>query len=251
MAKMDSNIKMNLVIGFYEEEESNLLRLISESIEEEEFNSAKYHTRALNLVRTKLYELKCLYEENFREKYYLQMRLAGAQKALESEQRPEFKSLVLRRIELMTEKLQHFNRGRQFKDSNVSSSLLCETLLALLSNQIGSFSLVVDKKTNLKFQFKKKGKICKTIIPNVKSVLPDYLKDIDYASQFSKQDFLYSRNRIILTLTIGTNKEQFAHSLITTISQLCFEVFGAANNGLESFIVIDELGKGKRNKPGN
>ncbi len=238
--KMNPTSNINMVIALYEEEENNLKKLISDSIEEEEFLSAKYHTTALRIVRKKLFKLNCLNEAGYQEKYHSEMKLSNLYKMLASDKNQEYKDWLIKDIELAKEKLNQLNQNKVIKESSESSNLTRETIADLLSNKIRSFSLIVDNKTNLRFQFKKKGKVLKITIPGIKKIVPDYIEYDHYALQFTKHGFIYSMNRMILTLNIESNHQYFADSLMKILSQLCIEIFGVSVRRFESFLIIDE-----------
>ena len=237
-------LDINLVITLYEEEERNLLKLIADSIEEQEFLISEYHTKALHIIKQKLYQLNCLNDSNYKEKHRLQMYLANMSKMLSSNKYDVYKGSLIHDIESAKTKLYEISQTKSIKERTSDADLMQNYIRDLLKNKISKLSLLIDQKDNLRLDFKKKGRTVQILIPDIKKVLPDYLEDIDCAAQFRKLGFYYSKNKLVLTLHIVNKDEYIDISIMKIVSQVCIDIFGVTTKKHDSVLIVE--GKASR-----
>lgn len=168
------------------------------------------------------------------------MHLSNMSKMLSSNKYALYKDTLVHEIEFAKVKLYELSQTKSIKESSIDADLTQNYIRDLLENKIKRLSLIINQKDNLRLEFKKKGKAFQILIPEIKKVFPDCLEDLDYASQFTRLGFRYSKNKLTLTLHIK-NKAEFVDSTIMEIvSQICIDVFGAATVKYDSFLIVED-----------
>ena len=238
---MTPTFTINTVIALYEEEESNLKKLISNSLEEEEFLIAKYHTTALHIIRQKLFKLNCLHDSGYQQKHHSKMRLSNMTKMLSSDKYADFKDSLINHIEEETLKLNQLNLIGSIKENLGDADLTKRYIIDLLKNHIQGLTIVIDQKNELKLKFFIKGKRLKITIPEIKKVLPEFLENNYYAVEFTKLGFQFSQNKLILSLNIDNDVDSFASTIMQTLSIICIDIFDVAINKFDSFLIIENM----------
>ena len=227
-------------IAFYEEEENSLKKMISDSLEEDDFLIAKYHTTALRMLQQKLFHLNCLKDSAYQEKHRSKMRLLNMEKMLSSDKFLEFRSSTLKHIEEEKIKLHELNLINTIKENKEGEDLIKLNLIDLFNNQIKGLTIVIDDNKGLKLKLKKEGGKLQMSIPEVKKVLPEFIQSDYYSAKFTKLGFEYSKNKLIFSSPIEENFDNYANTIMMLLSVLCIDIFDVAVKKLNSFLVVKE-----------
>jgi hypothetical protein len=206
-----------------EKEQTNLKRLIDQSIRDGEYLMAHYHSEAIGLVNRKLQTLRNLDDKNYDSKKMISQLIRQSELQLEQEYPDRMKDHFKKEIEKLKLELEELEKRE--KVSVRKSVILSENLNLVLSRKQRGIRIVLKKSANFSLEVRRNRLGVKILIRNIKSLRKNYLITDENIQHFYALGFKLSKGENTLTLIRNRSKENLLAEIKTIISKIVFEIF--------------------------
>jgi hypothetical protein len=216
---------LQTLIRILEEEKSNLLKLIDNSVKDQEYLFAHFHFEALRQVNSQLQTLKNLGDELYDEKNSKLETIEGLKKLLETEKSDRIKEYLNKQIGRYYEDLQRLNEITPAPKQESTQHILDNYFNLLFGKKIRLFRLVLNKGDNLALEIKRIKGTIRVTLSNVNRLIKEHILFDERIHKLMGLGFKLSDKRDKLVLTLTGDKNELKEKLRTILLIIVFEVF--------------------------
>ena len=199
--------KLKILIAYYEEEKSRLLKLIDDCLKDEEYQFAHFHQRALYQLNGRLQTWQNIDDIFYDEKSQKQRWITVLERRLENVNSDDLKEYLNKDLQGHKETLEKLNQGSLNKASSENENIFNNILLDLVEKKIKGFKLILKKTDNFLLEFSYRNETLKVILPNVKSLINKWTLHEDNIKIFINLGFVFKDNQSKLVLKLTGKKE--------------------------------------------
>jgi hypothetical protein len=216
---------LQTLIQILEEEKSNLLKLIDESVKDQEYLFAHFHSEALRQVNSQLQTLKNLDDVLYDEKNSKLETIERLKKLLETGKSDRIGEYLNEQIRVYYEDLQKLNEITPAPRQESTQHILNNYFNLLFEHKIRVFRLVLNKSENLALEIKRIKGTIRVTLPYVNRLIKEYILFEERINKLMGLGFKLSGKRDKLILTLTGDKNELKEKLRTILLIIVFEVF--------------------------
>ena len=243
---MDNDLQT--LIQILEEEKSNLLKLIDDSVKDQEYLFAHFHFEALGQVNSQLQTLKNLDDELYDEKNSRLMAIERIRLTLDSGKYDVPREFFEKHLERNQKELQKLNEIPKSLKHHIGDNVLDNHMNLLLKRKLRAFRIVLMKGDNLVIEIKRIKGTIKITLPYVNRLIRNYTLSDERINKFKGLGFEFTDKGDKLIKTLTDETDELRLKLKTLLAIIVFEVFYFKELDKDTYIEIlgkDRVGKGE------
>jgi len=227
--------KLQILIGYYEAEKSNLLLLIDQFVQESDYLAAHHHFKALSRVNHQLKTLEGIADPLAYKKDPLRRNVQFYEKLIAVATSDISKTFHQEKLEQVWRELEALNQSSFPKNEELEIDLDI-VLNELIKKEIKSFKLTLNFREPVYFNINRIKKTVELSFPHVNKNLNNQMFMHGWLKRLMKLGFQFSNDQSKLVLILPFSNDNDVLGLKTILSRMVYDVFNIKDFASHCFV---------------